>query len=112
MTSLKPGRYVRHTSDGYVGVCCGITRIKGLLELPKEEHGVRVKVDPAPGACPRIASPTLLVEISKEEFLKHRHAVHLSAHGLKRPGADSYGYLQGVERRYRASCLSPSRRQL
>jgi len=103
---FSDGTYVRHLSDGYVGVCRGTTRIKSLLELPRDEYGVRVETDPAPGARPKIASPSLLVEITAAELLKHRHGLHLKAHGFRRPHADSYGYLDRAANRYRASCWS------
>ena len=41
---LWEGRYVRHTTDGFVGVHAGFTRLTHLMERPGDQRGVRVEL--------------------------------------------------------------------
>jgi hypothetical protein len=38
------GNFVRHTTDGFVGIHAGFTRLTHLMERPGDQRGVRVEL--------------------------------------------------------------------
>ena len=42
--AIWEGQFVRHTTDGFVGVHAGFTRLSHLMERPGDQRGVRVEL--------------------------------------------------------------------
>jgi hypothetical protein len=66
MTNPSPiweGNYVRHTTDGFVGIHAGFTRLAHLIQRPGELRAVRVEL---PGGEVKVASERSL-ELSDME---------------------------------------------
>ena len=68
MTILSPiaeGNYIRHTTDGFVGVHAGFTRLAHLMERPGDLRAVRVEL---PGGEIRIAGERSLEQVAPAVF--------------------------------------------
>jgi hypothetical protein len=42
--AIWEGHFIRHTTDGFVGIHAGLTRLSHLMERPGDQRGVRVEL--------------------------------------------------------------------
>ena len=71
---ISEGNYIRHTTDGFVGVHAGFTRLAHLMERPGDLRAVRVEL---PGGEIRIAGERSLEQVAPAVF--GRYAVKMGA---------------------------------
>lgn len=65
------GHFVRHTTDGFVGVHVGLTRLSHLMERPGDQQGVRVEL------------PNGTIRVSHERHLERVDATVYSEYAAK-----------------------------
>jgi hypothetical protein len=67
---IAEGNYIRHTTDGFVGVHAGFTRLAHLMERPEDLRAVRVEL---PGGEIRIVGERNLEQVAPVVFGKYAY---------------------------------------
>ena len=83
--ALKTGDWVKHKTQGYIGVYEGETRIPKLFELSTDTYGCRVRTDADKNSKPAIASPSNLINLS-DLSTEEKHKINLAHFGKEWKG--------------------------
>jgi hypothetical protein len=63
--AIWEGHFVRHTTDGFVGLHAGLTRLSHLMERPGDQRGVRVEL---PDGSIRVSHERNLERVDQDTY--------------------------------------------
>jgi hypothetical protein len=80
------GNFVRHTTDGFVGVHAGFTRLSHLMERPGDQRGVRVEL---PDGSIRVTHERNLERVDSAAYGEYATKIGITLKGRRLTAAKS-----------------------